>query len=580
MCGIVGIASKNSFSSSELIEALKRLEYRGYDSAGIAAVSDRLICKKRAGRIRNLEGLAEGYKANVGIGHTRWATTGSVTDANAHPHLDCKGKIAIVHNGIIENYNDLKKELIEKGHKFVSETDSEAIAHLIEEHLKEGWENALNKTASLLQGRNAFVAITKSGDMGIFKKGSPLAIGIDDDSFYIASDALPFLEKTRKFIFLEDGDLVTIDDKIKFVLGKEKQPKEIDWDVEKATKGKYPHFLIKEIMEQPNAIKAVFEKETSKINKIARMINNSFGSYFVACGTASCAALASSYFFSKIAKIHINFAFGSEFSSCKHFLTEKSLVLAISQSGETADTLEAIKTAKEVGAKTVGIVNVPGSSIMRQSDYSLLTNSGPEIAVASTKAFISQLSLTMLLAYAAADSIEEGRALLEKVFGESKKLLTEDYIDKIKSLAKNLSRKEHLYVIGKGLNYPIALEAAIKIMEVSRIHATGLASGELKHYALSLIEKGTPCIAIIANDEVKQDVLSGAAEVKARGGYIIGIAPENSSVFDIWLPVPDVGNASPITNVIPLQLLAYYLAIERGCDPDYCKNLAKCVTVK
>ena len=572
MCGIIGIVSKNMFSSQELITMLKKLEYRGYDSAGIAMTGGSLYIEKSVGKISELEKKLKLFSGNAGISQTRWATTGAVTEKNAHPHLDCSKKIAVVHNGIVENYLELKKDLTKNGHKFESETDTEVIAHLLE-------NNAPDKVLEMLEGRNAFVAL-KDGKIIVAKNGSPLAVGVGENVNYIASDALPFLDKTKTVIFLEDGDVAELtNSNIKFY-GQQREPQHIDWSIEAAKKGTYSHYLIKEIMEQPMTINAAVAQNDEKINEISRMINSSFGSFFVACGTASHAALAASYFFAKIANKHINFCVGSEFSSHKHFLTDKSLVIAISQSGESADTLEAIKIAKEKSAKIISIVNVPGSTISRQSDYCFLTNAGPEIAVCSTKAFTSQLSVALLFAYAAAGKLEEGKELLKETSKHVREMLTTEFTEKIKLLSKKIAQKEHLYVIGKGFNYPISLETALKIKEVSYMHAEGFASGELKHGVIALIEKDTPCIAIVANDEFKQDVLNGAAEIKLRGGYIIGVSPENHEVFDFWLPVPDAGNASPIINTIPAQLLAYYLALERGCDPDYCRNLAKSVTVK
>lgn len=572
MCGIFGIISKHKFSSADLIAGLKKLEYRGYDSAGIAMEGNSIYVEKSVGKISELEKKFRLVEGTAGISQTRWATTGAVTEQNAHPHKDCSGKIAVVHNGIIENYVELKNELVKKGHKFDSETDTEVLAHLLEEFPAE-------KVAKMIKGRNAFLALHNNTITAV-KDGSPLAIGVGKDEYYIASDALPFLDKTKEVIFLEDGDVAKLTSSgIKFA-GLQRKPQHIEWDAEEAKKGNYPHFLIKEILEQPQTVENAATQNDDKIIEIANMINKSFGSFFVACGTASYAALAASYFFANIANKHINFAVGSEFPLNKNFLTNKSLVIAISQSGETADTLEAIKAAKEKNAKVVSIVNVPNSTMIRQADYYFLTNAGPEMAVCSTKAFTSQLSVALLLAYAAANKLEDGKSLLKRTAKSIEEILTESYIEKIKSLSKKITNKEHIYIIGKGFNYPIALEAALKIKEVSYIHAEGFASGELKHGVIALIEKGTPCIAIVANDEVKQDVLNGAAEIKLRGGYIIGISPESNELFDYWIPVPDVGNASPIVNVIPAQLLAYYLAVERGCDPDYCRNLAKSVTVK
>ncbi|MBI5332059.1 MAG: glutamine--fructose-6-phosphate transaminase (isomerizing) [Candidatus Aenigmarchaeota archaeon] len=588
MCGI--IAYKGTRKAADiLLDGLKRLEYRGYDSCGMAIISNnRIETKKDVGRIAEVDKKLNFLKmnGNIGVSHTRWSTTGSVTQINSHPHLSCDRKIAVVHNGVIENYTELKKELVKKGHKFTSETDTEVIAHLIEED--SSFERACLKTFKKIQGRNAFVAMNDKGEMVVAKNGSPLVIGIGSNEYFVASDAPAFIKHTRKIIFVEDGELISLgnakDQEIRFIDTRyskdlKKRIQEIEWNVEEAQKGKYPHFLIKEIMDQKKTIMAAATQDYDKIEKIADMINESFGSFLIACGTAGHAALASSYFFSKIANKHINHMVASEFQSHYHFLTDKSLVIAISQSGETADVLEAVKKAKTKSAKIVGIVNVPGSSLARQSNYAFMTNAGPEIAVCSTKAYTSQLSVALLLAYAAAGKMDEGVALLKQTANLVDNMLNQDLQNKTKQLAKKLADKDHIYVLGKGFNYPTSLETALKIKEVSYIHAEGFASGELKHGVIALIEKDTPCIVIVANDDTKQDVLTAALEVKSRGGYIIGISPENNEIFDYWLKVPDAGNASPIVNTIPSQLLAYYLSIERGCDPDYCRNLAKAVTV-
>jgi len=580
MCGIIGIISKKEFSTKELIGKLKRLEYRGYDSAGIATINKgKITVQKSVGKIKELEKKVKNENTKIGIAHTRWGTTGPVTEYNTHPHLDCTNTIAVVHNGVIENYLRIRETLAGKGHKFKSETDTEVIPHMIEEYKLLGWEKAVEKAGKSLKGRNTFIAVTDGEDIGIYKNGSPIVIGIGKHRFYIASDTLPFLDNTRKAVFIEDGQLAFVGNDVKLLHGKPKII-EIDWNFEMAKKEGHPHFMIKEIMEQSATIENAATQSEEKIKKIASIINKSFGSFFIACGTAGYAALAASYFFSDIAKKHINSCIGSEFPLQKHFLTDKSLVIAISQSGETADTLEAVEAAKEKGSIVIGVVNVPGSTLVRQADYHFLTNAGPEIAVCSTKALTSQLSLTLLLAYAVTNKIEEGKKLLKTTAEEAGKMLNKDYLKKIESLAEKIKDRDHIYVIGKGFNYPIALEAALKIKEVSYIHAEGFASGELKHGVIALVEQGTPCIAIVANDGVKDDVITGATEMSMRGGYIIGISPENHDVFDEWIPVPDVGKASPIINTIPCQLLAYYLAVKRGHDPDYPRNLAKCVTVK
>ncbi|MFH0837087.1 MAG: glutamine--fructose-6-phosphate transaminase (isomerizing) [Candidatus Aenigmatarchaeota archaeon] len=588
MCGII-VYKGNKKAADIMLDGLKRLEYRGYDSCGMAIISNNKIeLKKDIGRIADVNkrlGFLS-MEGNIGISHTRWSTTGRVTQKNAHPHLSCDGNIAVVHNGVIENYSELRKDLITKGHKFISETDTEVIAHLIEEDAN--FERACLKTFKKIKGRNAFIAINNKGEMVVARNGSPLVIGVGDNEYFIASDVPAFIKHTRKVIFIEDGELISLGDaskqEIKFIDTKyskylKKRIEEIEWIVEEAQKGEYPHFLIKEIMDQKKTIMAAATQDYHKIENIADMINESFGSFLIACGTAGHAALASSYFFSKIANKHINHMVASEFQSHYHFLTDKSLVIAVSQSGETADVLEAVKLSKAKGAKIVGIVNVPGSSLARQSNYTFMTNAGPEIAVCSTKAYTSQLSVALLLAYAAAGKMDEGVALLKKTAKQIDDMLNEELQNNIRALAKKLATKDHIYVIGKGFNYPTSLETALKIKEVSYIHAEGFASGELKHGVIALIEQGTPCIAIVANDDTKNDVLTGALEIKSRGGYIIGIAPENNEIFDYWISVPDAGDASPIVNCIPAQLLAYYLSLELGCDPDYCRNLAKSVTV-
>ena len=348
----------------------------------------------------------------------------------------------------------------------------------------------------------------------------------------------------------------------------------------RSEKGDYPHFMIKEVLEQRDTVSRAIKQSDGEIMEVAKMLNDSFGSFFVACGTAGKVALAGTNLFSRIANKHVNFSVSSEFPNYTHFLTDKTLMIVVSQSGETADTLEAMDAARAKGVKIVGVVNVMGSTITRQADRFLLVKAGPEKCVASTKATTGQLAIVTLLAYACAGRLEEGRELLEDASAKINAILTEEYVANIRALAEKIKGWESMYIIGRGLNYPMALEAAIKVQEVSYIHAEGFAGGELKHGPIALISNGTPCIVLVANDETKPDILSNAVEVKARGGFIIGVAPKNNEVFDFWIPVPDVGNASPIVNIIPVQILAYHLAVLRGCNPDMPRNLAKSVTVK
>lgn len=594
MCGIVGYIG-DTVAAPVIFESLKRLEYRGYDSYGFATLhNNEFFVKKDKGKISDasFESFPEMLPGFMGVGHSRWATHGIPSEENSHPHLDCKGNFLVVHNGIIENYQELKSELKRNGHTFKSDTDTEIIPHLIEEFAELGFEEAVKEAVGRLKGRYAIVALSRNSDKMIgVRRGSPLIVGIKDSDkreYFLASDIPAFLNHTNNVMYLDDEEMVVIDKNkrsIKFhnLEGKEDVEKRlvnIGWDAGQAEKNGFEHFMLKEIMEQKDTIMRALSQDEKSIESMAKEINNAFGTFFTGCGTAGNVCLAGEYIFSKVAGKHINFTVSSEFPNYHHFLTDRTLLIAVSQSGETADVLEAIESAKKKGVKIISLVNVMGSSLDRKSDYSFLINAGPEKAVASTKAATSQLALITLLAYACAGKLNEGRRLLIETASKVNDMLNPRYEKHIRRLAKKIHRKDNLYIIGRSLNYPMALESAIKIQEVSYIHAQGFAGGELKHGPLALIDKGTPCIALVAEDEVKNDVISNAMEIKSRGGYIIGVAPENNEVFDYWIRVPDVGDASPIVNIIPVQILAYHLAVLRGCNPDYPKNLAKSVTVK
>ncbi len=587
MCGIFAYSGLKKNAPEIVVKGLKKLEYRGYDSWGIAYdQEEKLGIMREVGKIGGFKGENLPV-ATMAIGHSRWATHGGVTKQNAHPHTDEASQIAITHNGIIENYKELKTDLITKGHVFSSETDSEVIAHLIEESCKiNDFETASRETFKKLKGRFAIIAFKHNESKIIaVRKGPPLIVGIGEDELFIASDIPAFLEYTRKVNYLDDNEMVVISDKAEFysVETGEKLTKrliEINLTPESAEKGDYPHFMIKEIMEQKESIYRAINQEDSEIQQLAEAIKNAYGTFLIGCGTAGKVCLAASYLFSKIAKRHVNVVIGSEFPSYEDFLKEKSLVIAVSQSGETADTLEAISVAKKKKTKVLSIVNVEGSTMDRESDYSIHIKAGPEKAVASTKATTSQLAILTLLAYACVEKIVEGKRLLIETAGKINDMLNPRYEERIQKLAEKIMGVESMYVIGKAINYPMALEAAIKLQEVSYIHAEGFAGGELKHGPIALISKGTPCIVLVANDETKTDILNNAQEIKARGGYIIGISPENEEVFDEWIKVPDCGHASAIINIIPIQLLAYHLALLRQNNPDMPRNLAKSVTVK
>ncbi|MFH1307951.1 MAG: glutamine--fructose-6-phosphate transaminase (isomerizing) [archaeon] len=589
MCGIIGYWNLEKEAFPILIESLKKLEYRGYDSFGFALVSDNtLLLEKEIGKVS--ESKCKVLPGKIGFGHTRWATHGAVTEKNAHPHVDCNRKIAVVHNGIIENYQEIRNAL-EKNHKLLSETDTELIAHLIEESLALGltFKDSVIKVSNIFKGRNAFIALnSQSGEMIGFRNGSPLIIGINNltKEVFISSDIQGFIHHTKDIMYLDDNQIVLIKQEPEFFDTKsgnqiQKRLIKIDLDIEQAEKGDYTHFMLKEIMEQKETLIRAINQDDYELMHVASEINNARGVFFIGCGTAAKVCQEAEYIFSKVADRHVNYIQASEFENYKHFLLPETLIIAVSQSGETADVLDALKVAKEKGCKIISILNVPESSMSRISDYTFLINAGPEKAVASTKATTAQIAVVILLAYASAGKLREGDRLLVDLAGKVNDMLNPRYIEHIKRLAEKIYQKPNILIIGRGLNYPMALESAIKIMEISYAHAQGFAGGELKHGPIALIEKETPVIALVSNDEVKEEIISNAMEVKSRGAYVIGIAPENNEVFDYWLKTPDVSPiGSPIVNIIPVQLLSYYLGIFRGHDVDYPRSLAKSVTVK
>lgn len=591
MCGIIGYIGKRN-ASSIVLEGLKYLTYRGYDSTGVAFVDgNKLIIKKGVGKVEDVHSQLNFLEpaVNIAVGHTRWATHGGVTQINAHPHIDCEGNVAVVHNGIIENYQELKRELINRGHIFRSETDTEVIPHLIEEEIKKGesFEDACCKALNMLNGTFAILAVKKDEHKIIAsRKGSPLVIGIADHGYFAASDIPAFIDHTKNVVYLHDWDMVVLDSKpIFFNIEKGKLTKverpihSVDWDSEKAKKGEFDHFMLKEIMEQVETVQKAAAQDKNIVEKIADEISKAYGVFLIGCGSSYHACLTGSYIFSRIAKKHVNVILASEFPNYEHFLTKDTLVIAVSQSGETYDVLEAVRAAKRKGSKVISIVNVMGSSLTRESDAFLLMNAGPEICVLSTKTYTSQIALLTLLAYALIRKYEEGKNKLKYLWNVIYYLTSATMRNKIKELAEKLKDKEHIFCIGRGLQYPTAMEAALKIKEVSYIHAEAFAGGELKHGTIALIEKGTPCIVFVS-EENEKEILSNAIEIKSRGGYIVGVSPKNNEVFDFWIKVPECGTENPIVQIIPIQILAYQLALLRGCDPDHPRNLAKAVVVK
>jgi glutamine---fructose-6-phosphate transaminase (isomerizing) len=586
MCGIFGYVGHQDKAADIVLEGLKLLEYRGYDSWGVAVkLGNKLDYEKHVGKIGDAK--VDLPQSTLGIGHTRWATHGGVTEKNAHPHLDCTRTIAVVHNGIVENYQELRAELVAKGHKFISETDTEVIPHLVEENLKhEGFSSSVRDAFAVLKGLNAVViANAVSKEIVAAKTGSPLIVGIGDGELFIASDASAIVKHTKKVIFLKDNEMVILGDGVQRLslpkgIKLDLNPEEITWSFEVSTKGKYDNYMIKEIHEQPTVIRNIANNYSDQIKRLSEMIRNAKGTFFIGAGTASYAALAGTYIFSKIAKMHVNTSVASEFNYLEDFLTKDSLIIALSQSGETIDVVEPLNRVKEKGSKIFAITNTLGSTIYRMADHNMLLNAGPEKAVASTKAYIAKVSVLLMLAYTLAGRTNEVKEILLKSADEIQRLVSDGIISEIKATAKVLSKAKNIYSIGRGVSYSSAMEAALKIKEVSYVPTEGLAGGELKHGTIALICKGVPCIVFAPLDETYESIISNAIEIKARGGMIIGISPKKAEVFDHFIEVKDVGSGSYMTQVVAVQLLAYYMAVELKLDPDKPRNLAKSVTVK
>lgn len=572
ICGIVGVASKNNFSSSDILKSLKRLEYRGYDSFGLATNIG--LLEKDVGEIRALAN----NECNVAIAHTRWATHGGVTKENAHPHADCTNSLFIVHNGIIENYHEFKTALEKLGHKFRSQTDSEVIAHFFEEELKnKPIEKAISDFFHTAKGTFAILLIRKGNDkIYALKRDSPLVLGILSGGLILASDIYAFSEKTNKAIFFEDNEFAIIDHgKYQFydAAGKmvDKEIKQFQWSEHAKEIGNFEHYMIKEIHEEPEAVNRLVTSlkttQKEKLTKMKSMIENAKKIMFVASGTSYHASLLGVYFFHKIG-INAQALIASEF---KNFMLpdKNTLVIAITQSGETMDVIEALKIAKQQGATIASFVNVPHSTIQRMSDLYIEILAGQEICVAATKSFVNQVVL--LLKIASLLGYEDG---LENISDEIMHILRAEEL--IKDLTKELKDHRDVYLIGRGLSYPVAREIALKLKEISYIHAEGMMGGELKHGTLALIEECTPVIALIPKNGT--EIISNAKEVEARGGRVIAITNAQSEFENITVKTEHEGNFAILATVIG-QLLTYYIAKERELPIDKPRNLAKSCTV-
>jgi len=606
LCGIVGYTGFRN-AKKIVIDCLKKLEYRGYDSAGIAVLDRKIDIYKKVGEISKIEKNIPDFNGNTAISHTRWATLGAVNEKNAHPHTSCDKKMSLVHNGIIENYQKLKEDLTKKGHKFTSNTDTEVIAHLIEEEYKKNkdFQKAFFDAIKKLKGSYAIVSICKDCKDKLFvaRKESPIVVGIGDNENFVASDIPALLKYTNRVIYIDDGEFCTIDPKSIDIYNDkgEKIKKEenlIKWNIKDAEKSGFSHFMLKEIFDQPDSINQVSRGRISEIDrsidfpeKVESLLDKNIESiHIVACGTSYYSGMVGKYLIEKITNIPVIVEYSSEY---RYFGTKNknSLVIGITQSGETADTLAALREAKSSGCKTLVITNVIGSTATRISDAYILTQSGPEIGVAATKTFTSQVLMIFLIALKIGiiqnkigpnnlyDYIVEIKNISKKI----RNILEKS--DEILKIARILKDSKSVFFIGRGINFPIALEGALKLKEISYIHAEGFAAGELKHGPFALLTKDTPVIAIVTNDSTYDKIISNIGEVKARGPKVIAISEENDFEIekhaDYVLRYPSNSNLlSCIPISVILQLLAYHIANLRGCSIDKPRNLAKSVTVE
>nr|WP_308758704.1 glutamine--fructose-6-phosphate transaminase (isomerizing) [uncultured Anaerotignum sp.] len=607
MCGIVGYIGQNE-AAPVLIKGLKKLEYRGYDSAGIAVFGDGIHVVKTKGRLADLDAKVQemgGVEGHVGIGHTRWATHGAPSDVNSHPHTSMNGRISVVHNGIIENYLQLKAELEEKGYVFASETDTEVVAQLFDYYYDGDMVDTLIRVIGRIRGSYALGILCneKPDEIVAVRKDSPMLVGIGKNENFIASDIPALLEYTKDYYLLNDNEIVVLKkDSITILdLDKNEIKKDIynvTWDISAAEKGGYDYFMMKEIMEQPKAFKATIsprivdgEIKLDDIKYTDEDIKNINRIHIIACGSAWHAAIVGKYVIEDYARIPVEVDLASEFRYRNPILDKNDICIIISQSGETADTLAALREAKRQGIRILAIVNVVGSSIARESDDVLYTWAGPEIAVATTKGYSTQVALMYLLAmkfgqargHLSAEEVKKLTAELELVPGYIEKLLTMD--EELKELAKAHAHANDVFVIGRGIDYAVALEGSLKLKEISYIHSEAYAAGELKHGTISLIEEGTLVVAIATQDPLYEKLVSNVKEVKARGAYVVAIAKEGNTeiaeVADKVIYIPQINDKFTASlNVIPMQIFSYYVAIERGCDVDMPRNLAKSVTVE
>jgi len=608
MCGIIGyIGTKGA--TPLLLEGLKRMEYRGYDSAGVAVMNGSGVeTRKAAGKISQLERAlaASPVAGDTGIGHTRWATHGVPNECNAHPHVDCKGDIAVVHNGIIENSGTLKQGLEARGHEFASETDTEVIAHLIEEAFDGNLEDAVIEALWQIEGTYG-IAVVSSQDRNKIvaaRKGSPLLIGLGDGEYYVASDVSAILAHTREVVYLDDGDVAVLTRDGYTILNQraqqlERRVSKIDWDLDQIERGGFDHFMLKEIFEQPATVENCMrgrllpDQGTSKLgglNMTDEELLRFDNILITACGTSWHSALIGEHMLENLARIPVEVEYASELRYRNPIVTDRTLCIVISQSGETADTLAAMREAKARGARTYGIVNVVGSTIARESDGGIYVHAGPEIGVASTKAFTSQvialLLFTLKLARLRALSMVDGKEIIQEMMALPKKIQSIlDRAPEVEKIAEEFKNAQNFLYLGRGYSFPTALEGALKLKEISYIHAEGYPAAEMKHGPIALIDENMPVLFITPHDAVFDKVVSNVQVVKARGGRVIAITTRDEDSLegklDYEFRIPETKDLlTPVLASVPLQLLAYYIAVKRGANVDQPRNLAKSVTVE
>jgi glucosamine--fructose-6-phosphate aminotransferase (isomerizing) len=588
MCGIFGYVGTSRNASEAVLEGLKRLDYRGYDSWGVAVLNGNGIEVSKKVGVVTTEPLS--IHGNIGIGHTRWATHGAVTENNAHPHYAADKSFVLAHNGIAENAAELKVMLEQKGHEFHTQTDTETIVRLVEEKRKKipRLAEAVRAAFKDLEGRNTIIVLAADGEVIAARNGSPLVLGMKDASeMYFSSDVLSFGAHVSSVLVVENGQMVSKNGhgvQVTDIAKGEKIRSKFEKNAivgSEVDKGTYEHYMLKEIHEAPFVIRQTVKEADANFRALAAAIRKAKNVYTIGSGTAGAAAAQTAFYLREYGGVKATALIGAEASEYYSLFGKGDIILSPSQSGETADVLEVLEIAKKKGAKIASHVNMPGSMMTRMSDYKFMAQAGPEICVMSTKIFVSQIAWGYLVAKTVGGKIADGKRNLRSLANTVEKYLDDvKTIKGLQELAGRMAGKDDLYLLGKGQNMQIIKEGMVKIIEGSYIHAHGIPAGDLKHYAITLMEEGTPVIAVVSNDELKASVLNAIHEVKARGAKVIGISPENAEQFTDWVKVPDTKETSAIMNVIPLQLLAYYMAKKKGNNIDKPRNIAKSVTVK